>query len=409
MHGITKTLKAMSILEIIAHHVWDDNYPLRYESRTRVTERRIRDFERCYPKIWSRKAKDLSDLSGEYGACKFLLKQGSKYTIYRRAIIEIAAANGDVETVELLLGIIPNPGNLSVCGAEGGHMEIVLKYSSPPNLHREACMAAKHNHVQILDWCFGIMEKKIKYHDIAAAAASGGHLKLVKRCVNGGARNYLEMAAAARNGHFNIIKYTEGKYKEYSIIAISAARGGQLAVIKYIYDKISGNNKLLSRMCIAAAQGGHANVFMHCMTEPCAKSYHGCAYDAVYGGNLQIVSYMLEHGASASRLLPHCAKYGRIDIMKFIYTNYSETIDEDLEDLVSIAVVNGNIEILEYLYDRGASIPEREAVTAASFGYLEIVEFMVKKGATNYQEIYTASKKRQHDHITEYMMVYKCK
>lgn len=449
----------MSILEIIAHHIWDDNYPLSRDARQRVTSGRIRDFERCYPKIWSRKAKDLSDLRGEYGACKFLLKRGSKYSVYRQNIIDCAAMNGDIITVEQILeSIMLIPHNrramsrykakggfsdivdrycsvsylehadiealdsnitivrpllqtlfnyrrsVSIHGAKGGHLDIVQKYCVKTNLYQESNEAAKYNHINVLNWCIAIMGKNLKPSNIAEAAATGGHLDLVKMAIRLGARNYARIATiAAENGHLEIVKRFDGQHKQYTNVLLAAAGNGHFNVIDYVSKKIKMNVGVFRQIVSVAANKGQADVFMRYVDDANIDNYSLYVESAVHGGNIQIVKYIFDQFdyLNGDTLLRDCAKYGYLDIMKLVYDKCDGVVINSTH-LTHIAATNNNLEILEYLYDLGYPILMYEAERAAYSGHLRIVEFMVENGATNYHEIHDAAK-HHYQYIVDYI------
>lgn len=346
----------MSILEIVASHIWNDNYPLSSEARARVTEGRIKDFERLYPKVWYRRSFYLDTLNGNYDACMFLLKQPG-YRMYYPPILEIAAENGDYTTVKKLVERNVPSRTLWLHAARGGNVEIVKDFVSLVDLDKVALEAARYNRTDALDWCCVTIKemlsdgvvKAVSNSEIAVAAASGGHLDLVKRSVKRGARNYYAIAlAAAETGHLDVIKYTEGRYKTLHEIVRLATKNGHLNILEHLFEKldISKHAGHIARM---ATMYGQTEVFMRYITRELAGRCLKFLECAANRGNLEIVKYIVDNCAY-DIYIERCFWCGHLNIVKFLYETYGNVVDPSI--LIATNIVNKTPELMAYLLSR---------------------------------------------------------
>nr|CAH7769071.1 unnamed protein product [Callosobruchus chinensis] len=122
-------------------------------------------------------------------------------------------------------------------------------------------------------------------------------------------------------------------------------------------------------------------------------------HSAVYGGNLNVIEYLVEKNADINAkdkdgLIPlHvAAEYGNLEAVKYFI---EKGIDVNVKDgcgstPLHMAALYGNLEIVEYLVVRGADInAEAKGIfysgtslhMAAKGGNLEVVEYLVKRGA----------------------------
>lgn len=83
------------------------------------------------------------------------------------------------------------------------------------------------------------------------------------------------------------------------------------------------------------------------------------------------------------------AKYGNLEVIKFHMPHVTSIDIEDLNYIVVIAVENGHLEILKYLYNYGLSVSAYENMAirrATSNGNLEIVKFLTEHNADIYED-----------------------
>lgn len=395
----------MSILEILAYHTWDDNYILSPEARERIVKTRTEAFIERYPRIWYRRATNIDELRNERMAYKFLLKHGTKYRMYYGQIMIYAALHGDMETITYMTTFSISTNGLSVYGAEGGHIEVIKKYCGNSDMKAETCAAARYNHADVAECCITVSNKKANYSDVAVGAAEGGHLDLVKLAIKKGARNYRAMAeAAAKNGHLDIIKHVDGKYKTYYPILIAASRGGHVRVIEYMSTKTTIDDALLRRLTNIAAMNGHGDAFAQYVDKSKWNTIFAGSRNVIQTGTLELFRHFVNSGSiiPCESTLWECVCYGSLDVVKYLCDDFGH-LAFDLDKAASIAARNGNLEMLQYLYDCGAAVHINNAVFAARDGYLEIVEFIVEAGATNYREIYRVASGVGHGHVCDYI------
>lgn len=395
----------MSILEIIATHIWDDDYPLCQEARERVTQTRPKRFQEAYPRIWYRQVLHIRDLNNNYGACKFLLTQGEKYRIYYTDILLQAAKNGDYDVVERLSEMGITSRELYFYAAIGGNIEIVKDYVDSSRIKEVALEAARCNHTKLLDWCYDTMKSmniELENSEVARCAAEGGHLDAVIKAIKNGARNYHTIAvAAAKSGNLAIIKYTEGKYKLYTSILIEAANNGHNNIIDYVSEKIDITKCIPTILCVAM-KTGNTELFMKYIT---TKLINFCIKNigwAARAGNLTIVKYLLErYTKPINDHIFGCLYCNKLPIVEFLYEKYGNDAMDPLI-LLEEALRSEDFRLLGYLHKRGCAIPVHKAVQIAENNNLKMIDFLVNNNLTTYEDIYCNYK--EYECVAEYAL-----
>jgi hypothetical protein len=101
-------------------------------------------------------------------------------------------------------------------------------------------------------------------------------------------------------------------------------------------------------------------------------------------GNLDIVSYLIEHGADIHARRDHalrwCAKNGHLDVVKYL-VNHGADIHSHHNGALFESAANGHLEIVHYLVDKGADINahhdyEYALGGSAINGHLEVVRYL---------------------------------
>lgn len=212
-------------------------------------------------------------------------------------------------------------------------------------------MAAKNGHKQLIHW---MLINKCPYNEKASyEAALGGHLeilKMMKVLQITISRNICE--AAACKGHIEILEWIKNQLsrKRFRVedIICAAAENGHLKILRWMKKvgrKIESNNALLS------AVKGDQLESLKCLFD--LGFYEDKEVDlislAIANGNLEIIEWAKNNNfLLAPDAYRSAAYYNRLDIFKWLYKNGCP-IDNDLAFYVISHVYNNKLEIMKYL------------------------------------------------------------
>jgi ankyrin repeat protein len=142
----------------------------------------------------------------------------------------------------------------------------------------------------------------------------------------------------------------------------SACYAGQLTIVEHLTKKISDKKKI----------------------ERDIGDYLGEAADA---GNLKLVQYFIESypikdKTSFSKALVQCARYDKLDILKYLVSKGGDILAGNNE-AVRKAIKYDNVEVVKFLVENGANAFAKgnEAIKDASkHGHVEILEYLLDHG-----------------------------
>lgn len=186
-------------------------------------------------------------------------------------------------------------------------------------------------------------------------SAKEGYLPLVKKLVKIGVdihcNNSRALRYAAKKGHFDVVKYliesplgSSIKYSEFCMALHLGAKNKHFDVVKYLFEYIPGRKSAM--LC------------------------NNLMYNAVLGGNLEIVKYLIAKRVNIHRsresLLHLASTMGNWQIFKFLIDHGYNVHATDIGTLLQ-QVETGRLGITKDLLDRGIyTVGERDAVAAVA-------------------------------------------
>lgn len=120
------------------------------------------------------------------------------------------------------------------------------------------------------------------------------------------------------------------------------------------------------------------------------------------------------HSYSQKYILPVCARFGYLELIKWIFEKQDRKIKIEIENqnqLIAInidelscgnAVFNGHLECLKYLHENGCPWDEWSCYFAASCGYLDILKYLHENNCPYDKEI--CLKKAKNQEIKNYTL-----
>ena len=284
-------------------------------------------------------------------------------------------------------------------------IDYMIKLGADISSKEEYCLrvAAKKGAASILHRLFRIAEKrgkKINVHALEDSAvrkaAKYGHLSIVEFLVEKGAdfraKKDYALIAAAGNGKTEVVRYLEGLgvsiYTGQGAALKKAAKNGHLETVKFL---LSRNFPLdsLSEEVEEATRNGHFEI-VKCLVEHGAeikgeKYFWYKSFTA--SGNLDLVKYLLDKGASLSKALRCAAHYGQIDLMEYLLERGANINEEGENNPLHIAAMARQLEAVKFLLEKGAKLEIKEGCknikTIAYSDNIEMLDYFYKKG--NYE------------------------
>lgn len=216
-------------------------------------------------------------------------------------------------------------------------------------------------------------------------AANNGYEKLIRSSIEQGARKFLfPMIRAAANGHLHVLETIMQTWNapltDLNIIMAYAAGWGHIQMVKRLLQL--GARDYNSGMK-AAAQGGHRDI-VHLMVDNGAKDYNSAMMAAAIGNRLDIVELMITLGANNYDLVMTCAATdGYINIVRRMLQVGATGYDVTMVN----AAAGGYHDIVELMLQHGVS-RINEALSAAMTSYdIRTVEVLLVYGADNIYEV----------------------
>lgn len=282
---------------------------------------------------------------------------------YGRTALHVAAKNGKLYVVKYLIskGIDINsrdeadwtPLMSAVYGGELNTVRYLIDIGADINAKSRLCSTSLH------------------------FAADSGELDIVKCLVFKGANINAKnidcrtpLHFAADNGNLSVIKYLIRKgadinaEDEYANIPLYfAIRNRKLEIVKYLVDKTDINNK-------------YNDTLLHL---------------AVCSGELDVAKYLVSRGVNInakSKFLPlHLSSLRGLDIVGYFVKKAASAEGGYYETPLHYAVFHGNLEITEYLIEKGADVNARNRNSdtplhlAIMRGKIDVVKVLLKHNA----------------------------
>lgn len=244
----------------------------------------------------------------------------------------------------------------------------------------DASLGGRMNIVQLM-----IEKGANEWNKAMVAAAGGGQMHVVEFMITKGADNWNEcMIEASKSGHMNIIELMVSKGADnwnHSMHGASAM--GHMDIIKYMIDKGATS---WDHSMYEASEAGHFDV-VQLMIEKGATSWDLALYGAADQGHTLIVHFLLEkpitdRSHAARLLMSNAARRGCKSNVEFAVSLGADGLDqEDWEEGMVRAIQGGHIDIVEFMISKGAKDWNNGLITAINNGYLDVVQLMISKGA----------------------------
>lgn len=294
--------------------------------------------------------------------------------------------------------------------------------------------------IELLEWfvqrlCYPpLVEAQLSQ---VTAAASGGHLELIKKLHEVGVAPEAFFRApeeACKIGHLALLEFLhKNKLGDFGWqCCATAASRNQLYVIKWLRTRqVTWDDST----AFQAAKHGHLELLEWCIDNGC-EAGTACG-GALTGGRMDALKLARAKGVKYWILdTPTiCAEIGAYDLMKYVIADgvrpSESTMDAvakhgDLDMLrwlhnqgvmatsnaVKSAVLSGSFEVLQWLMDTfpsaviaGATEP---CTSAADTGNLEMMQFLLSKGYRLDYMAFGSALMRGHMHILEFLHCHQC-
>ncbi len=326
-------------------------------------------------------------------AVKYLVENGADTRTSadtQQTIVSQAALSGNVELLRYLqdAGVVRQLGwhqrvKVDEKAAESGNIEMLKAAREAlgayrPTAQRGFTQSILSGNVECMEFASSgsSWEKDI----CLMLAAHSGSMEMVKavekRCPDASvvdSQQATMMMHAARSGNLELVKYAESKgcdpkasnnWKDSTMVF--AAASGSLECVKYLVEK--------KQLDIFADSLRFENSYIH----------------AGLSGNAELVEYMVKKNkAHAGRALLGAAYHGHFDLVKMLVEKYQADVNSNgyvvdsemlhfnmdasylksmLMNVLCAAVYSGNIELVQYLLDKGADVHSRNIGMRAPFG-----------------------------------------
>lgn len=208
-------------------------------------------------------------------------------------------------------------------------------------------------------------------------AAENGHLHLIEWLYSKGCPldKYVSISAAS-NGHTNLLEWLHEKKCELDKHVCNAAVGGITADRKGCWD--SNIDK--------TTNGGHFDTLMWLIENECPIDYNDIVSAAIRNNHIGILEWVRVNKHfdfnGKNFLSNEAIQGGHIDVLKYLHKN-GVNWDIDSEPLYCAATY-GYVDIMEYAFQNGCKLPEKEAFSLCDIGAhncnLNVIKWARKHG-----------------------------
>lgn len=210
-----------------------------------------------------------------------------------------------------------------------------------------------------------------------------------------------EIAQAAKYGYFDVVKcLSRGcdldeavvvacKYGHFDILKCLVDAGAELderlsllvyenlEMLEYIIERAGGADLAMGRAC----RKGYLPTVKH--LAPRADLTRALV-SACIGGNLDVVEFLIDFGASiCSNAVNNACEHGHFRIVVFL-AGHGADIRADNDIPLALASRGGHYDVVKFLIKRGANAKSNNSVAAkraAESGHLEIFKLLLDNGA----------------------------
>ena len=242
-----------------------------------------------------------------------------------------------------------------------------------------------------------------------AAAAGGGHLKVVRLLLDHGvdveATGGTALQGAASGGYLKIIRLLLENGADVNVgegsVLQEAASYGRLEIVRLMVENgadINGKGGYCKSPLQEAASGGHLEVVEFLLDhgadlEVKEGQVVSAFHMAAFGGHLEVIKVLLENGSDVKvqgrTALPAAASRGHLKVVRLLLENGADVNAGGgyCGTAVQEAASGGHLEVVKLLLDHRANVNAEEgygrpAVQEAAFGgHLEVVKLLLEHGA----------------------------
>ena len=273
--------------------------------------------------------------------------------------------------------------------------------------------ASEKGHLDIVKYLVeivGINENDIYqdvyYSDAITIASINGHLNIVRYYLEETKLNvrdfhpeYDPFINAFMSDQIQIVEYFIKKFKESDIDIVDIIRTeGSITLLNLIISgRISTIDYFIEKFVVDKESiiNNHHFLFL---------------YEAVIRGYLNVMKYLIEvvglefeeSYSDDTKIIFHVIREGHLDILKYFIEDLNIDISSIKNDVIRCSLLNGEIEILEYLISNKSSKIDLKDIRRADkfneilykvtrFGHLNVIKFFVEKVG------YTAKKIHSND------------
>jgi hypothetical protein len=214
-------------------------------------------------------------------------------------------------------------------------------------------------------------------------------------------------------------------YKIYDIkTAISiATRYGDINLINRLIER-SGDNERLIAIASAldiASQREYEDIVNHLLAKtPKLSAISSSLENAIMKNNFNIVKSLVNYTIASNNKyikpviatsIEAATAHGAEDILNYLLDEYEKIAqkgeyDYILDATLEVAVVNDNKVAMNIAINRGAVSFDNALVAAASMGNIDIVKFMIEKGARNFEKAMGAARRGLHRDVIQLIKSY---
>lgn len=169
--------------------------------------------------------------------------------------------------------------------------------------------------------------------------------------------------------------------------------------------KLPKFNGIYNELAGVAAEGGHLDLLNLVIEKnPHSGLYNWAMVKAARGGHLNMVKYLIEKGANDrfEEAVKEAAGSDHFELMKYILSKFEFT-RHNLNIAMNYAGQNGHLQIVKYLVDKGARDFSSALDYAAGGGHMAIVKYLVDKGAHDIRFAINVAKNHGHIEIANYL------
>jgi len=172
---------------------------------------------------------------------------------------------------------------------------------------------------------------------------------------------------------------------EIDAVFAAAAEEGKLEIVKYLFEQGVDIHKWNEYALKWSAYNGHLEVAKFLVEHGADKSNCRVLSDVIIQGHLDIAKYLIEaNGYISPWLVEHASRLGRLELVKYLVGKGANVQATDAGAPLTAAARFGHIEVVKCLVEAGADIHYNyeEALRLAAYkNEVEIVKYLLEKGA----------------------------